>query len=69
MFGHRQHRLLSASRQTGRMALEILEDKGSAAMPIQYLDEVSLVLNLGAAERMGVNLPSELVDRADVVIE
>ena len=57
-------------RQTGRMALEILEDgKDPAAMPIQYLDEVSLVLNLGAAERMGANLPSELVDRADVVIE
>ena len=45
-------------RQTGRMALEILEKNANPAeMPIQYLDDVELVLNLGAAERMGVELP------------
>ncbi len=57
-------------RQTGRMALEILE-KGAdpAVMPIQYLEDVELVLNLGAARRMGVELPAELVAEAGQIFD
>ncbi|HHV94405.1 MAG TPA: ABC transporter substrate-binding protein [Firmicutes bacterium] len=57
-------------RQTGRMALEILEKNANPAeMPIQYLDDVELVLNLGAAERMGVELPAELVAQAGQIFD
>lgn len=60
----------SLGRQTGKMALEVLE-KGCdpATMPIQYLQDVQLVLNLDAARRMGITLPQELVEKADQIFE
>lgn len=60
----------SLGRQTGKMALEIL-DKGRnpATMPIQYLEDVQLVLNMQSAERMGITISSDLVGQADQVFE
>ncbi|NLY51819.1 MAG: ABC transporter substrate-binding protein [Firmicutes bacterium] len=60
----------SLGRQTGRMALEILEKNADPAeMPIEYLEDVELVLNLGAAQRMGVELPAELVAEASQIFD
>ena len=60
----------SLGRQTGKMALEIL-DKGRnpVTMPIQYLEDVQLVLNMQSAERMGITISSDLVGQADQVFE
>lgn len=56
--------------QTGEMALRILEDGADpATMPIETQTELQLVVNLGAAERMGVTVPQAMIDRADSVIE
>jgi putative ABC transport system substrate-binding protein len=60
----------SLGRQTGKMAVRIL--KGSAdpaTMPIEYLEEVSLVLNLDAAKRMGDMLPGEMLETANEIIQ
>lgn len=52
--------------QTGEMALSILNDGADpATMPVEALDELTLYLNLAAAERMGVEIPQDLIDEAD----
>lgn len=57
-------------RQTGEMALRILLDGADPAqMPIETQSELLLFVNPAAAERMGVELPADLLDPADVVVE
>ncbi|GAB3525672.1 ABC transporter substrate-binding protein [Arthrobacter monumenti] len=55
--------------QTGMMAIEILEGADPATMPIETLEDIQLVINTKAAERMGVEVPQELLDQADRVIK
>lgn len=56
--------------QTGEMALRILEDGADpATMPIETLEDLELVVNKSAAERMGIELPQSLLDEADRIIE
>ncbi|NLJ25056.1 MAG: ABC transporter substrate-binding protein [Firmicutes bacterium] len=60
----------SLGRQTGRMALDILENGSDpSTMPIQYMEDVEIVLNLQAAQRIGVSLSPELIQQADQLIE
>ncbi len=57
-------------RQTGEMAVRILKDgEDPAAMPVESQEDTQLIINLQAAERMGVEVPQELQDTADQVIE
>ncbi len=56
-------------RQTGRMAIEILEGKDPGSMPTESLEDLLLYVNPGAAEKIGVELPKDVVDRADKIIE
>lgn len=56
--------------QTGEMAIKILQDGADpATMPVETSNQLELVINPAAAERMGVTLPAAIVDRADRVIE
>ncbi|TDE98836.1 ABC transporter substrate-binding protein [Occultella glacieicola] len=56
--------------QTGEMAVQILtEGADPAQMPIETQTELSLVINTAAAERMGVEVPAELLESADTVVE
>lgn len=56
--------------QTGLMAVRILQEGADPAeMPVETLDELTLVVNQGAAERMGVEIPQTVLDRADTVVE
>ncbi|WP_324649291.1 ABC transporter substrate-binding protein [Georgenia sp. H159] len=56
--------------QTGEMAVRVLEEGADPAeMPIETQTELMLIVNPAAAERMGVEVPAELLDRADTVIE
>lgn len=56
--------------QTGEMAIEVLrEDTDVAEMPIETQSELSLVVNLEAADRIDVELSDELVERADEVLD
>ena len=57
-------------RQTGEMAVRILQEGADpASMPVETSQELELVVNPAAAERMGVELPDALVERADRTIE
>ena len=52
-------------RQTGEQAVRILtEGADPAIMPVETQANLEVYLNLGAAQRMGVTLPQELIDRA-----
>jgi putative ABC transport system substrate-binding protein len=56
--------------QTGKMAVRILKDGADpATMPVETLDKISLIINTGAAERMGVTIPAAVLDKADQVIK
>lgn len=55
--------------QTGEMALRILEGEDPANMPIETLENIELSINKSAAERMGVEIPQSLLDKADHVID
>ena len=56
--------------QTGEMAAKILQDGADpASMPIETSNDVELIINPAGAERMGVELPDSVTERADTVIE
>lgn len=55
--------------QTGEMAIRVLEGADPATMPVETSKDLELVVNLQAAERLGVTVPQELVDRAASVTE
>src|SRR5699024_9648703 len=56
--------------QTGEMAVRILtEDADPASMPVETSKEFELVVNPGAAQRMGVELPESVAGRADRTID
>ncbi len=52
--------------QTGEMAAAILKgEKQPEEIAVETLQDPSLYLNLGAAERMGVEIPANLIEQAD----
>lgn len=54
--------------QTGEMAIEILQNGGDpASMPVEFANEFTYVVNPAAAERMGVEIPQEILDQAETV--
>ncbi|MEE8583106.1 MAG: ABC transporter substrate binding protein, partial [Dehalococcoidales bacterium] len=51
--------------QTGQMIARILDGDGTAnSVPVEKGQEISLSINLSAAERMGVTVPQAVIDRA-----
>ena len=56
--------------QTGEMALRALEDGAEPAdTPVEELNTAALIVNPAAAERMGVKIPQELLDKASEVVK
>lgn len=56
-------------RQTGEMALRVINGENPAEMPIEALEDVDIIINKGAAERMGVTVPQEIMDQAKRIID
>jgi putative ABC transport system substrate-binding protein len=56
----------SLGYQTGEMAVRILKGEATAdSMPVEVQTELAVYLNTGAAERMGVTIPDDLLAEAD----
>jgi putative ABC transport system substrate-binding protein len=57
-------------RRTGEMAVRILEE-GTAPkdIPVERIQQGKLMINLNAAEKMNVEVPQDLIDKADKVIK
>ncbi|MGW9022378.1 ABC transporter substrate-binding protein [Leucobacter chromiiresistens] len=54
--------------QTGEMAIKILEDGADPAeLAVETSKSFTYVVNPGAAERMGVEIPKEILDQAETV--
>nr|WP_204615141.1 ABC transporter substrate-binding protein [Desulforadius tongensis] len=56
-------------RTTGEMALEVLNGKNPAEMAIQGQQGSDVVINLKAAQRMGVTIPDEVIAKAKEIIK
>jgi len=56
--------------QTANMAAKILKGEAKPGdMPVEMQEEMKLVINKKAAEKMGVNLPQSMLDRAGEIVE
>lgn len=59
-------------RMTGELVGRILNGEDPGAIPTvlaDNADEMSMVLNLDVADRIGISLPADVVENADTVIE
>lgn len=56
-------------KQTGRMAERILKGEAPSSMPVESLEDLRIHVNTKAAEMMGVELPVDLLQAADVIYD
>jgi putative ABC transport system substrate-binding protein len=61
--------LIDASRQVGVYTGNILKGAASAELPVQQAVKFSLVINIGTATLLGIEVPPQLLGIADEVIE
>ena len=57
-------------RQTGKMAVDILRNGADpATMAVQTQQDPKLVINLTTAKALGIEVPQDLLNQADEIIE
>lgn len=56
-------------RQTGRMAERIFNGEAPSSMPVESQEDLRIHVNTKAAEVMGVELPVDLLQAADVIYD
>ncbi len=56
-------------RQTGEMVSRILQGARPADMPVETLREFQIYLNPGSAAKMGLEIPPDLLQKADKIIQ
>ncbi|MGO1538975.1 MAG: ABC transporter substrate-binding protein [Leucobacter sp.] len=54
-------------KQTGEMAIAILDGGDPATTPVEFATTLSTTVNPAAAERMGVELPEPILEGAEIV--
>lgn len=54
--------------KAGKIAIRVKNGEKPADIPIQYMSEVMLYLNLNAAEKQGVEFPEEVLKQADEIL-
>jgi putative ABC transport system substrate-binding protein len=61
--------ILDMYRQAGTMVAKVLQGRKPADLPIERPTKFEFVLNLRAAKRLGMEIPTSILLRADEVIE
>ncbi|TWH00638.1 putative ABC transport system substrate-binding protein [Mesorhizobium sp. J18] len=56
-------------KQTGEVVVQVLKGENPGEIPVKVAAGTDLVVNKGAAERMGVTLPEAVLSRATKVVE
>ena len=56
-------------RQTADIAHRVLQGEDPAEISIEYQSEMTVVLNLGAARRIGLTIPEAVLAQAARIIE
>ncbi len=56
-------------KQTGKMAAKVLNGDDPATMSIQWPENVSLIINKPAFEKIGLSIPEEKLNNADKIIK
>jgi putative ABC transport system substrate-binding protein len=59
----------SVGFQTGNLVVRILKGARPGTIPVAVVEDTFLHVNPGMAEKMGVTIPQDVVDRADLVVE
>jgi putative ABC transport system substrate-binding protein len=54
--------------KTGQLALQVKNGKSPKDIPIQYMTEIKLHLNLDAAAKQGIVFAPPIIERADVIV-
>ena len=58
-------------RAAGRLAVEILQGADPASIPTRFMtsvDDIELIINLGIADKLGIQVPEDLIAKAAAVI-
>lgn len=56
-------------RQTGRIVARVLNGENPGDIPVEGVEITELYVNPGAAAKMGVTIPQEVIDRAKEVVQ
>jgi putative tryptophan/tyrosine transport system substrate-binding protein len=59
----------SVGFQTGNLVVRILKGARPGTIPVAVVEETFLRVNPGMAEKMGVTIPQDVLNRADLVVE
>lgn len=58
-----------AGREAGDLVVRVMRGESPAAIPFQPVKKTKLIVNLAAAGRSGLTLPTAVIKRADQVIQ
>lgn len=55
--------------QTGKMAISVLKGKSPSEISIETLEETKLTININSAKQLGIEVPDELLKKAEIMEE